>query len=128
MYQVEEILRADGRIGGGGWKRKMRWLDDVTEEERRRRLSDAAMEEAEGERRSSEVAEGERPSRVMRRGGGRRDIDARVITFPDTGRSRGFGIVNFSSEDSASTAISSMDDQELDGMNIRVFLSTREWP
>ncbi|KAK4856140.1 hypothetical protein QYF36_014546 [Acer negundo] len=53
---------------------------------------------------------------------------ARVITFPDTGRSRGFGIVNFSSEDSASTAISSMDDQELDGMNIRVFLSTREWP
>ncbi|KAI9174687.1 hypothetical protein LWI28_021250 [Acer negundo] len=43
--QVEERLRADGGIGGGGWRRKMRWLGDATEEERRRRSSDAATEE-----------------------------------------------------------------------------------
>ncbi|KAA8527903.1 hypothetical protein F0562_035228 [Nyssa sinensis] len=46
--------------------------------------------------------------------------EARVITDRDTGKSRGFGFVNFSSEDAASTAMSSMDGQELNGRNIRV--------
>ncbi|XP_044484130.1 glycine-rich RNA-binding protein 2, mitochondrial-like [Mangifera indica] len=47
-------------------------------------------------------------------------VEARVITDRDTGRSRGFGFVNFASDDSASSALSAMDGQELNGRNIRV--------
>ncbi|KAK1294903.1 hypothetical protein QJS10_CPA16g00641 [Acorus calamus] len=46
--------------------------------------------------------------------------EARVILDRDTGRSRGFGFVNFTSEDNASAALSGMDGQELNGRNIRV--------
>ncbi|KAK4585656.1 hypothetical protein RGQ29_023062 [Quercus rubra] len=47
-------------------------------------------------------------------------IDAKVIVDRDTGRSRGFGFVNFTSDESASSALSAMDGQELNGRNIRV--------
>ncbi|KAK1587219.1 hypothetical protein Q3G72_010707 [Acer saccharum] len=47
-------------------------------------------------------------------------VDAKVILDRDIGRSRGFGFVNFSSEDSAQTAMSTMDAQELNGRSIRV--------
>ncbi|TXG71904.1 hypothetical protein EZV62_000483 [Acer yangbiense] len=47
-------------------------------------------------------------------------VDAKVISDRDTGRSRGFGFVNFSSEDSAQSAMSAMDGQELNGRSIRV--------
>ncbi|KAJ4869765.1 40S ribosomal protein S19 [Raphanus sativus] len=53
--------------------------------------------------------------------------DARVMTNKVTGRSRGYGFVNFMSEDSAKSAISAMDGQELNGFNIRVD-AAKEWP
>ncbi|KAF8048841.1 hypothetical protein N665_2379s0003 [Sinapis alba] len=47
-------------------------------------------------------------------------IDSKVIVDRDTGRSRGFGFVNFSDETAANAAISEMDGKELNGRNIRV--------
>ncbi|KAK7387616.1 hypothetical protein VNO78_28535 [Psophocarpus tetragonolobus] len=47
-------------------------------------------------------------------------VEARVITDRDTGRSRGFGFVNFSNDKSASSALSAMDGQDLNGRSIRV--------
>ncbi|KAF2288916.1 hypothetical protein GH714_023275 [Hevea brasiliensis] len=47
-------------------------------------------------------------------------VSARVITDRDSGRSRGFGFVDYSSVESASSALSAMDGQELHGRNIRV--------
>ena len=41
----------------------------------------------------------------------------------DTGRSRGFGFVTFSSSNEAQNAINSLNDQELDGRRIRVNLA-----
>eukprot|EP00268_Persea_americana_P068304 TRINITY_DN94_c0_g1_i2.p1 TRINITY_DN94_c0_g1~~TRINITY_DN94_c0_g1_i2.p1 ORF type:complete len:158 (+),score=36.49 TRINITY_DN94_c0_g1_i2:262-735(+) len=46
--------------------------------------------------------------------------EARVINDRDTGKSRGFGFVNFATDESASSALSSMDGQELNGRSIRV--------
>ncbi|KAK8556255.1 hypothetical protein V6N13_064310 [Hibiscus sabdariffa] len=46
--------------------------------------------------------------------------EAKIITDRDTGRSRGFGFVNFADDESASNALSTMDGQELNGRNIRV--------
>ncbi|XP_010450153.1 PREDICTED: glycine-rich RNA-binding protein 2, mitochondrial-like [Camelina sativa] len=47
-------------------------------------------------------------------------VDAKVIVDRETGRSRGFGFVNFSDESAASAAISEMDGKDLNGRNIRV--------
>ncbi|KAJ8646187.1 hypothetical protein MRB53_007935 [Persea americana] len=46
--------------------------------------------------------------------------EARVINDIDSGRSRGFGFVNFATDESASSALSSMDGQELNSHSIRV--------
>ncbi|KAK8548417.1 hypothetical protein V6N12_061331 [Hibiscus sabdariffa] len=46
--------------------------------------------------------------------------EARVIVDRDTGRSRGFGFVNFADDEAANSALSAMDGQELHGRNIRV--------
>jgi len=46
--------------------------------------------------------------------------EARIITDRDTGKSRGFGFVNFSNSDDAKAAMSQMDGQELEGRSVRV--------
>ncbi len=45
---------------------------------------------------------------------------AAVITDRDTGRSKGFGFVEMPNEAEAQAAIDSLNDQELDGRNLKV--------
>ncbi|KAG0326146.1 hypothetical protein BGZ99_010051 [Dissophora globulifera] len=49
-------------------------------------------------------------------------IDAAVITDPETGRSRGFGIVAFQTEAAACAAVENLDNELLDGRKMRVNL------
>ena len=44
----------------------------------------------------------------------------------DTGRSRGFGFVTFSSSQEADAAVEALNEQELDGRRIRVNLANRD--
>ncbi|KAI3518564.1 hypothetical protein L1887_07369 [Cichorium endivia] len=55
-------------------------------------------------------------------------IEARVITDRESGRSRGFGFVNYTSDDSAKEAMAAMDGQELNGRSIRVSFATERAP
>ncbi|KAK1435338.1 hypothetical protein QVD17_01099 [Tagetes erecta] len=55
-------------------------------------------------------------------------VEARVVTDRESGRSRGFGFVNYTSGDSANEAMQAMDGQELNGRNIRVSLATERAP
>ncbi|KAF7723930.1 hypothetical protein EC973_001502 [Apophysomyces ossiformis] len=47
-------------------------------------------------------------------------VQASVIKDRETGRSRGFGFVTYDSPDDADRAIEAMNNQELDGRNIKV--------
>ncbi|CAN1138011.1 Glycine-rich RNA-binding protein 3, mitochondrial [Linum perenne] len=47
-------------------------------------------------------------------------IEARVIMDRETGRSRGFGFVTYTSEEEASSAIQALDGQDLHGRQVRV--------
>ncbi|XP_057956101.1 glycine-rich RNA-binding protein 4, mitochondrial isoform X2 [Malania oleifera] len=47
-------------------------------------------------------------------------IEVKVICHHVTGKSKGYGFVQFTSETAASTALKEMDGQLLDGRNIRV--------
>ncbi len=47
-------------------------------------------------------------------------VSARVVTERDTGRSRGFGFVEFADEASAQAAIEALDQSEVEGRTINV--------
>ena len=47
-------------------------------------------------------------------------VSATVVTDRDTGRSRGFGFVEFAEDNSATQAIEELDGKDLDGRTIRV--------
>ncbi|KAL9240100.1 hypothetical protein vseg_014358 [Gypsophila vaccaria] len=49
--------------------------------------------------------------------------DVKVIIDRETGRSRGFGFVNFADAESANSAMGAMDGQDLHGRSIRVSLA-----
>ncbi|XP_062116712.1 glycine-rich RNA-binding protein blt801-like [Humulus lupulus] len=51
-------------------------------------------------------------------------VDARIIVDRDTGRSRGFGFVTFTSSEEASSAIQALDGQDLHGRRVRVNYAT----
>ncbi|EPS61114.1 hypothetical protein M569_13686 [Genlisea aurea] len=51
-------------------------------------------------------------------------IEARVILDRDTGRSRGFGFVTYTSSEAASSAIQALDGQDLHGRRVRVNYAT----
>eukprot|EP00249_Psilotum_nudum_P006203 c19536_g1_i1 orf=431-1153(-) len=55
-------------------------------------------------------------------------IDARVITDRETGRSRGFGFVRFTSVADAEAAIEQMNGRDLGGRNVRVNFATERTP
>lgn len=50
-------------------------------------------------------------------------VSARVITDRDTGRSKGFGFVEFETEEEAKAAIDGMDGKELSGRTINVSIA-----
>ena len=47
-------------------------------------------------------------------------VSANIVTDRDTGRSRGFGFVEMSSEDEARSAENALNGQELDGRQLKV--------
>ncbi|MFP4376772.1 MAG: RNA recognition motif domain-containing protein [Spirochaetales bacterium] len=47
-------------------------------------------------------------------------VSAQVITDRDTGRSRGFGFVEYANDDDARTAIQALDGTEFEGRNLKV--------
>jgi len=47
-------------------------------------------------------------------------LSANIVTDRDTGRSRGFGFIEMSSDEEAQKAIQGLNDQDLDGRNLKV--------
>ena len=55
-------------------------------------------------------------------------VEAKVITDRESGRSRGFGFVTFTDEDSANAAKDALNGSDLDGRTIRVDNATERRP
>ncbi len=51
---------------------------------------------------------------------GRNVTDVHIMTDRDTGRPRGFGFVEMSTDEEAQAAITALDGKDLDGRNIKV--------
>jgi cold-inducible RNA-binding protein len=54
--------------------------------------------------------------------------EAKVITDRETGRSKGFGFVTYSSADAADSAIAGMHNKEISGRPLRVNLANKSNP
>ncbi|KAH9605239.1 hypothetical protein KSS87_003837 [Heliosperma pusillum] len=54
--------------------------------------------------------------------------EAKVIMDRNTGRSRGFGFVDYADTESANSAVSAMDGQDLEGRSIRVSIANERPP
>ncbi|KAH9815946.1 hypothetical protein DFH28DRAFT_967377 [Melampsora americana] len=53
-------------------------------------------------------------------------VDAIVMQDRETGRSRGFGFITFSTQDQAQAAINGLNEADVDGRNIRVNFATSQ--
>ena len=53
-------------------------------------------------------------------------VSTKIIIDRDTGRSKGFGFVEMSTEDEARTAIAELDGKEVSGRNLRVSEAQRK--
>lgn len=52
----------------------------------------------------------------------------KIITDRETGRSRGFGFVEFTNKDDANLAVEKLDGTELDGRNLKVSIAQERAP
>lgn len=55
-------------------------------------------------------------------------VDVKLITDFNTGRSKGFGFVEFSDEDAAKAAVEALNETEVDGRNIFVKIARPKAP
>lgn len=53
-------------------------------------------------------------------------VEAKVVTERETGRSRGFGFVSYTSDASASDAMNKMNGRMLDGRNLKVDIAAEK--